>query len=102
MEAGDVLVRVAQAELLQDVVPHLAGGAGRERRDRVIRKQLAQAAQLPVFRTKLVPPFGNAMRFVDGEKRQRHAPEKLDEILAQQPLRRNIEQPVFALRRPAA
>ena len=42
MEAGDVFVRLAELELLQDVVPHAAGGAGGEGGDGLIRKMLAQ------------------------------------------------------------
>ena len=35
-------------------------------------KLLAQAAQLAVFGTEFVSPLGNAVRFVDGEERDRH------------------------------
>ena len=38
MKAGDVLVRIAQLELVNDVVPDAPRGAGRERRDRAIRE----------------------------------------------------------------
>ena len=73
MEAGNVFVRIAQLQLLKNVVPHLPGGAGGEGRDGMIGKMRAQPAQLPVFGAEFVPPFRNAMRFVDGEKANRHA-----------------------------
>ena len=71
VEAGDVLVRVAKLELLQDVVAHAARGAGGEGGDGLVGKMLAQRTELAVFRAELVAPFGDAVRFVDGEKGQR-------------------------------
>ncbi len=38
MKAGDVFVRIAQAELRQNVVPHVARGAGGKRGDGLIRE----------------------------------------------------------------
>ncbi len=90
MEAGDVLVGIAQAELTQDVVANRFCRARGEGRDGVIREKFPQSPELPVFRAKFMSPFRNAVRFVDGEKRQRHAREKLDEILAQQPFRGQV------------
>src|SRR5580693_8295495 len=99
MKAGDVLMRIAQAELPQNVMPDLFRGARGEGRNGMIREQFSQSPELPVFRTKLVSPFRDAVRFVDSEERQRHSPEELDEVLAQQPFGRKIEQPVFAVGR---
>ena len=44
VEAGDVLVRIAQPELFQNVVPHAPGGAGGERGDGLIGEVLAAAS----------------------------------------------------------
>ncbi len=68
MKAGNVFMRLAQRKLPNDVMPHVLRGAGREGRDGAIRKMIAQAAQQAVFGAKLVAPFRNAMRFVNGEK----------------------------------
>ena len=68
----------------------------------LIGKMLAQRAQLPVLRPELVAPLRNAMRFVDGEEGDRNALQPADGVLPRQPLRRKIQQPVRALRAPAA
>ena len=70
MKAGNVLVGIAKLELIQNVMPHAPGRAGRKCRDGTIGKVTAQTAQLPVLGTKLMSPFGDAMRFVDGEETQ--------------------------------
>ena len=57
MEAGDVEIGLAHLQLLQNVVPHLPRCTGGERRNRQLRKAGAQPAQLPVIRSKFVPPL---------------------------------------------
>src|SRR5215469_6032728 len=56
----------------------------------------AQAAQLAVFWAKLMPPFRNAVRLVDGKKGYRHTAQPEESVLPGQPFRRQIEQPVLA------
>ena len=68
VKTGDVFIGYAEFELFDNVVADLLRGAGRERRDGPLRKILPQAAELAVFRAKLMPPFGDAMRLVDGKK----------------------------------
>src|SRR5581483_4184201 len=72
MKAGNVLIWIAQPQLMNDVVPHLSGGTCRECRDRALGKMLTQRAELPVLWTKLVSPFGDAVRFVNSKIRKRH------------------------------
>ena len=72
MKTGNVFVRIAKLQLVQNVVPHAPRRAGRERRDRAIRKLLAQAAQLAVFRTKLMAPFRDTVSFVNRKEGCRH------------------------------
>ena len=67
-KAGDVSVRIAQAELLDDVVANALGGAGGEGGDGTIGEEFAEAAKLPIFGAEVMAPFGDAMCFVDGEK----------------------------------
>ena len=67
VETGDALMRIAQAELVHDVVPHAPRGAGGKRSNGMVGEMLPQTAQLPVFRTELVAPFGNAVRFIDSK-----------------------------------
>ena len=98
VKAGNVLVRIAQLQLMKNVVTHSPGGAGGKGRDGTIRKVRSQPAQLPVFGTKLMPPFGDAMRFIDGEESDGHSLQPADGVGPRQPLRRKIQQAVLALR----
>ena len=98
MEAGDIAIRLAHLQLLQNVVPHLPRGACRKRRNRQRRKLRPQPAQLPVVGTEFVSPLGNAMRLIHRKKADRHFAEPLEGIFRRQPLRRKIEQPILAAR----
>src|SRR5262249_37076738 len=86
MEAGDVLVRLAELELRQDVVPHAARSAGGEGGDRLIREGLAERAELALFGAGLGGPFGNAVCLVDSEERERYALKPGHGVLASQAL----------------
>ena len=57
VKAGNVLVRIAQAELVNDVVPDPACGAGGKGSDGKVREMDAQRAELPVIGPELVSPF---------------------------------------------
>ena len=61
--------------------------------------------QAQIFGAEVVAPLRDAVRLVDGEKIDRGPPQGGDDVVAQQPFGRNIEQPeravVEALRRPA-
>ena len=72
MKAGDVLVRIAKLELLDDVVAYALGGAGGKGGDGNLGKIFAQQAQLAVLGTEFVSPLGDAVRLIDREQRQRH------------------------------
>src|SRR5713101_3652166 len=95
-KTGDVLVRIAQTELLDDVAANVFGGAGGEGGDGAIRKNLAQATELAVLRTEFMAPLGNAMGLVDGEKRNGEALQPVHGVAKGDALRRQIEQLVFA------
>ena len=95
MKTRDVFKRLAQPQLLNNVVPNALRGARRERRDRLVREQLPQAAQLAILRPEIVPPFRNTMRFVNREEGNRHALEPLRGTVQHHTLRRKIEQPEF-------
>src|SRR6266404_4753077 len=72
MEAGNVFVGIAQLELCQNVVAHMARRARGESGNGAIRKLAAQPAQLPVLGTELMSPFRNTVGLVDREERNRH------------------------------
>src|SRR6185503_9760843 len=96
MEAGDVFVRVAQAKLMKNVVPHLLRGAGSESGNRTRRKVFTQLAQLPIFRTKLVSPFGDAVGLVDCKQRDGNLLQPIERVFARQSFRRKIQQAKFS------
>src|SRR5229473_8000586 len=93
----DVFVRIAQAKLLDDVVPDALRGAGGESSDGTIRKKFAEAAELPILRPEVVAPFGDAMRLVDGEERNRHASKPRGRAIQGDTLGRKVEQPIVTL-----
>ena len=101
VEADDVLIRLSQLELLQDIVPYELGGAGGERGYGAVREILAQGAQLAILRTELMAPFGNTVRFVDGEEGDRRLLQPADGVRPREALRREIQQAVFAGAHPA-
>ena len=95
-KAGDVLVRIAKAELVDDVAANAFGGAGGEGGDGEIGKNLAEAAELAVFRAEFVAPLGDAMGFVDGEEGDRETLEPVHGVAEGDALGRKIKQLVFA------
>ena len=101
VKAGDVLVRIAQLQLVNDVVAHPPRGAGGERRDRALGKMKPQPAQLPVVGPEFVSPLRDAVRLINRKKRNRHLLEPRERVLARQPLRRHVQQPVLSVTRLA-
>ena len=99
MKAGDITIRLAHLQLLDNVVPHLPRRARRKRRNRQRRKTRAQAAQQPIVRTKLMSPLRNAMRLIYRKKAHRNLRQPLKRISRRQPLGRKIKQPILAARR---
>ena len=97
VEARDVTTRLAQLEQPDDVRANALGSRGRERHHRRIWNQVAQLRELPIFRAKVMTPFADAMRLVNGE--QVHVP--LLQIGQKpgkhQPLRRDVEQAELAV-----
>ena len=57
-ETGDVFVRIAQTELLDDVAANAFRGAGGEGCDGAVGKNLAQATKLAVLRAEFMAPLG--------------------------------------------
>ena len=49
MKAGDIFVRIAKLELVENIVAHTPGGAGGESGDGLIGEVLAQGAELAVL-----------------------------------------------------
>src|SRR6185312_633726 len=95
IEACDVFVSITQAELIDDVVPHMARRARGERRYRNFREFTSEVFQLPVLGPEVVPPFRDAVRLVNYEERNRRSLEPLDRVVANEALRRKIKQAIL-------
>src|SRR5438067_3782 len=94
MKTRNVFVGIPQRQLRQDVVPDFASCARRERRNRTLGKAAPQAAQLPVLGPELMPPLRDAVRLVDGKKRDWDLLQPAMRVGALQALRRKVQQPV--------
>src|SRR5436189_176438 len=60
---------VRDAELGEDIGARVAIGGCGQREPGDVAMGIEQAAQLPVIGAEVMPPFGHAMRLVDGDKR---------------------------------
>ena len=87
MEAHHVFRGIFHVELRHDIMPDSAVALAVNAAIGVSETTRA-GAQTPVFRPEFVAPFGDAMRLIDGEKRQRHALQPIQRVVAHQPLRR--------------
>ena len=96
MKARNVLGRVPQLKLGEDVMTDAPGCARREGRNRKIGEVDTQRAELAIFRTKLVSPFRNAVSLINGKICNRDAPQQPRRVRARQSLRREIQQTIFA------
>src|SRR5260370_17474156 len=72
MKAGNIFMRIAQPELINDVMTHLPGGAGGKRSDRKAGETIARRAELPGLRTKFVAPLPPPMPLINGNTRDVH------------------------------
>ena len=98
VEAEHELLCLATEELVCDVAPGHLVGRGRQRRDRDAGEELAQAAQVLVFRAEGRAPLRDAVGLVDGEEPDRQAGERRQHALRHQPLRGHVEKPRLARR----
>ena len=58
--------RVAQSEALDDIGLHPQGGGGGKGGDRRFGKPIDQLRQMEIIGTEIMPPFRDAVGFVDG------------------------------------
>ena len=97
VETGDVARGILQVQLPDDVAAHALGGRGGERHHRHVGENFAQRRKLPVFRAEIVSPFADAMRLVNGEEVDVPFLQIFEKAGQHQPLRRDVEQPEFAV-----
>src|SRR5580700_8357482 len=99
MKASDILCRVTQLKLIENVVTNPPGCTCGKSRDRTVGKVNPQAAQLAVFGPEFVSPLRDAMGLVDREKCDGHTLQPADRVSPRQPFGGKIEQTVFAVAR---
>ena len=87
---------IAEAELHDDVLPHLGGGRGSERDGGRPPNGVADLLHAPIAGAEVVPPLGNAVRLVDGEQAHPRAGEAVRGAAALEAFRRQVEQPDLA------
>jgi hypothetical protein len=94
---GDRDVRVAHAELANDVLPYFVRRRGRQCENRRTSKSRHDRAQRQIIRTEIVSPLTDAVRFIHDE--ERHAPREqaLEEIAVLEPFRREVENLAFTV-----
>ena len=90
-----------QVKLFDDVRAHANRGRGGQRHERHVRENPAQRRNLPVLRAKIMPPFADAMRLINCERRDVPLLQVIEKAGHEQPLRRDVEQFEFAVVQPA-
>ena len=80
VEPGDDEALIRDAELGEDIGAGVAVCRGGERKARDIRETVEQRAEQAVVGPEIVAPFGNAMRFIDREQRERRAGQQFAEM----------------------
>ena len=92
IEAGEEHLALLQLQPLTNIDLGARVGGGGEGQPWHLGKALRQLIELAVFRAEIVPPLRHAMGFIDGEQGQRCGSQPLQQITAQQPLRRHVKQ----------
>ncbi len=88
-------MRSSQLQTLDNVLGDLRRGRGREGRDGRVREFVRDPGKCQVIGPEIVAPFGNAVGFVHGKKRNIQRFEPLDKILRVESLWRDVEQVQF-------
>ena len=99
VKAGDEVLRFAQAELGDDVLAHALGGRGGQRDKGHMRQAAPQVAEVAIFRAEIVPPFGDAMRFIHGDEADLEWLQKISEPRQRQSFRGDVQNFEHALLR---
>ena len=92
VETGDELARILQRQALADFMSGLGIGGGGQRNTRNVGKAIVQDRQAEIFRTEIMTPLRDAMRFVDRKERDATGRKQLKAAIGEEPLGRHIEQ----------
>ena len=92
--------RLAQPEPRHDVPRHRGRRGGGRRHDRRGAEPARRVREPEVLGPEVMPPLGHAVRLVDDEEADLRLPDALQEAGRGEPLRRDVEDPHAARRRP--
>ena len=92
VEAADLNQRIVKPEQTDDITAGGVIGGGGQRHKRDLRHPLAQLAQRGIFRTEVMAPLGDTVRFVYRQHRQVPVRQMLKKVIQHQPFRRDIQQ----------
>ena len=92
VEGSDEIPCPFQRQLLDDLAAGAFVGRGGEGDAGHVGEAFVQNAQLAVFGPEVMPPLGDAVRLVNGEKRHGRGRQQLQRAFLQQPLRGDVEQ----------
>ena len=92
IEAADLDQRVVQPQQANDIATSGVIGGGGQRHKRDLRHPLAQLAQRGIFRTEVMAPLGDTVRFVYRQHRQVPVRQMLKKVIQHQAFRGDVEQ----------
>ena len=95
----DAIARNAQ--LLGNIVARVGVCGCGQRETRDVGKVVEQGTQQAIVRTEIMPPFRNAMRFINGKQRDFGLTQQVAKLLPRCPFRRDIKQVEVASAKPA-
>ena len=92
VKAGQEDPRLFQPQVMADLLAGIRVGGGGQGNARHVRKAIGQYAEFPVFRTEVVSPLADAMRFVNGEQADFHRRDPVEKARAEQAFRCDVQQ----------
>ena len=85
-------MRLVKEQGLLDILAHAARGGGGHGQARRLREALPEGCQLAVFRAEIVPPFGDAVRFVNCQEVHLEPGEQSQDAVGEQRFGRHVQQ----------
>ncbi len=92
IERTDQHLRLAEAELADDVVADVRRGGGRVGVERDVGEAILEHPQPAILGAEVVPPFADAVGLVDRQERERHLLQEVERPVGEQSLGREVEQ----------
>ena len=100
VEARHKNLRLAKAQVLDDVIPHALGGRRRECHEWNVGKPLPKPGDLAILGAEIMAPLGYAVGLVNGDRGDVPSAEIFLPVVEHEALRRCVEELVAALVQP--